>query len=62
LDEACEDERLPNEDELLMERVEADNSFNWDSRVATLRMESFTQQIFILLFGGKNRYDFQKNN
>ena len=39
-DEACEEERLPSEEELLMERVEADSSLSWDSRVATLLIES----------------------
>ena len=36
MEEACEDEREPREDELDMERVEAERSFSWDSRVVTL--------------------------
>ena len=41
MEEACEEERLPREEELLMERVEAESSFSWDSRVATLLIESY---------------------
>jgi hypothetical protein len=40
LEEACEEERLPREEELLMESVEAESSFSCDSRVATLLIES----------------------
>jgi hypothetical protein len=40
-EEACEEERLPREEELLMESVEAESSFSCDSRVATLLIESW---------------------
>ena len=43
LELACEEEREPRDDE--EDRVEADNSFSWHSRVVTDLMESYTMEI-----------------